>query len=278
MRHEDITTLYNAKCDVCGSFHNVSETALFTDGEMETIIEGVQNGTYSPDNLPLWYYLRVAEALYSSVELGFGATLLELEFGSVDYLLLQELKTNIYVFSAAKTYQQVSQMTDLLVKYKDQPDLFKQAATELFQDYNSPKGANYLSAEYQTAKASARSAKNWLNIESQAEILPLLQYQTVGDARVRPEHAALDDIIRPVEDAFWGNYYPPNGWRCRCTVNQLSDGKVTSLKGLKVENVPDVFLMNSGKDRLVFSEKHPYFEVKRGDKKLALDNFNLPLI
>jgi SPP1 gp7 family putative phage head morphogenesis protein len=278
MTYENITTLYKSECNICGGVVNASTTNLFTDAEIEDIIEGVETGLYTPDALPEWYYVRVADALYSAVETGFGSTLLELELGGVDYALLAELQTNTYVFSAAKTYQQIKDMQSLLVKYKDEPALFKKEATKLFNDYNTPKGANYLSAEYATAKSSAYSAKNWIGIQADKDIFPLLQYQTVGDARVRPSHVELDNIIRPVDDAFWNSYYPPNGWRCRCTVDKLTDGKETDMTGFKKPNdVPDIFLMNAGKDKVIFSEKHPYFEVAKGDKELALNNFNLPL-
>jgi SPP1 gp7 family putative phage head morphogenesis protein len=278
MPQGSITTLYSTVCTTCGGYHNVSETNIFTDEEMNMLIDGVLTGIYSAGSLPAWYYERTAEALFSGVEAGFGSNLFELSLGGTDYALLAELRTNIYVFSAAKTYQQVRDMSDLLVTYKDRPDLFKKEAKKIFQDYNTPKGANYLSAEYQTAKSSARSAKNWQRIESDKGVLEILEYQTVGDSRVRPEHAELDGIKRPVDDSFWNNYYPPNGWRCRCDVLQHEEGDITSLKGFKQpESVPESFMMNSGKDRLIFSEKHPYFKVKRGDKQLAMDNFNLPL-
>lgn len=277
---ENITTLYNSSCNICGSIQNASTTSLFTDDEIENLIEGVETGLYTTDNLPEWYYTRIAEALYSAVETGFGATLLELEMGGVDYVLLEELRTNIYVFSAAKTYNQQLQMSELLVKYKDRPDLFRKEALKLFNDYNTPQGANYLSAEYQTAKASARSAINWNNITAKKDLFPLLEYQTQGDARVRPTHVELDGITRPVDDVFWDSYYPPNGWRCRCYTISHGDGDkpISDMRGFKQPNdVPDLFLMNSGKDKLIFSKDHPYFEIKRGDKDLALNNFNLPM-
>lgn len=278
--YESITTLYNSSCVTCGGFQNASTTSLFTDDEMENLIEGVETGLYTPSNLPEWYYERVAEALYSAVEIGFGSTLLELEMGSTDYILLEELRTNIYAFSAAKTYQQAREMSELLVKYKDRPDLFRKEAQKIFEDYNTPKGANYLSAEYQTAKASARSAVNWTGIEAKKSLFPLLEYQTAGDARVRPTHVELDGIVRPVDDKFWDSYYPPNGWRCRCytTSHGSEDKPISDMRGFKKpDDVPDLFLMNSGKDRMIFSKEHPYFDIKRGDKDLALNNFNLPL-
>ena len=31
-------------------------------------------------------------------------------------------------------------------------------------------------------------------------------------------------------DSFWDVYYPPNGWNCRCSVQQLSDRDMARLK------------------------------------------------
>ena len=52
-----------------------------------------------------------------------------------------------------------------------------------------------------------------------------LQYRTAGDDKVRPEHAALNGVTRPMNDPFWETYYPPNGWNCRCTVVQVRKSK-----------------------------------------------------
>lgn len=48
------------------------------------------------------------------------------------------------------------------------------------------------------------------------EILWGYKYVTVGDDRVRPEHAALDNVTLPKNDPFWDRFTPPNGWNCRC--------------------------------------------------------------
>lgn len=42
---------------------------------------------------------------------------------------------------------------------------------------------------------------------------------------MRPEHAALDRVTLPIDDPFWQEYYPPNGWNCRCTVVQVRKSK-----------------------------------------------------
>ena len=103
--------------------------------------------------------------------------------------------------------------------------------------------------------------------------MPYLKYQTAGDSRVRPTHAELDNITRDVDDPFWDNYMPPNGWNCRCTAIQISDGTVTDLKGFsKPNDVPDVFMMNVGKDKMIFSKEHPYFQVDKKYKEYAKKN------
>lgn len=48
--------------------------------------------------------------------------------------------------------------------------------------------------------------------------LPYWQYLTVGDGRVRPEHAVLDYFCARAEDPVWRRIYPPNGFNCRCIV------------------------------------------------------------
>lgn len=52
-----------------------------------------------------------------------------------------------------------------------------------------------------------------------------LQYRTQKDGSVRPEHAALDGVTLPPSDPFWQDFYPPNGWNCRCDVVQVRKSK-----------------------------------------------------
>ena len=98
-------------------------------------------------------------------------------------------------------------------------------------------------------------------------------------SRVREAHKILEAIVRPVDDQFWNTYYPPNGWNCRCSVEQLSDGVETDLsdKNLDGNNIPDVWRFNSGKSKLIFSDSHPYYKVDPRDQGLMANNFNLPL-
>lgn len=261
-------------CNFC-DIQNAAPINIFSDEEIERIVIGVYSGLITPQSLDIATYTKVAEKLTNGVYNGFGKSLLDVEWNSPDYKMLNDLRNNVYVFSGAKQYHQVREMTDAIydgnrVKLFSE---YKKTGTEIFKNYNE----NYLRAEYNAAISQSRSASMWMEIESNSELLPMLTYSTVGDGRVRPEHAMLNNISRPVNDKFWDSYFPPNGWNCRCTTLQTDDTTKTSLKGFKQpDTVPPEFMMNAGKQKIVFSDKHPYFVVADRDKDLASNNFYMP--
>ena len=63
----------------------------------------------------------------------------------------------------------------------------------------------------------------WQRIERLAERKPFLRYSAVLDSRTRPAHRAWHGTVLPLGHSWWETHYPPNGWRCRCTVIQLSE-------------------------------------------------------
>jgi len=70
----------------------------------------------------------------------------------------------------------------------------------------------------------AHARGHWERIERVAAERPWLRYVSVLDARTRPDHAAWHGTILRWDDPWWETHYPPNGWRCRCLVQQLDDG------------------------------------------------------
>jgi len=104
---------------------------------------------------------------------------------------------------------------------------------------NVTKGTPWrLQTIFRTNLQSAYAAGHWSRIREQKAIMPYLMYDAVDDHRTRPQHAAWDGKVLPVESPFWQTHFPPNGWNCRCSVIQLDKDQVEDL-GLEVSDPPD---------------------------------------
>jgi SPP1 gp7 family putative phage head morphogenesis protein len=241
---------------------------------MADIIAGIWSGAIGEDDLPENLYYKIAEKLKEKLYEGYGGSLQDFEIDSNDYELLDELRDSIYHFSAAKTANQVRDMTDALTDEDGTIrsfSAFKKAADEIFTTYNE----NYLRTEYNTALASGQMGVIWNKIEGQKKILPYLKMSVVEDDVTSDICEPLDGITLPVDDPFWDEYYPPNHWNCRSTVEQLDEeeGKSDESGSDDVEqavkhaegHMQDKFKMNVGKDRTVFSPDHPYFDIRKDD-------------
>ena len=100
-------------------------------------------------------------------------------------------------------------------------------------------GEKRLELVYRVNVHQAYMAGRWEGIEQTKEDYPYLQYDALEDGRTRPAHEALNGLVYPVDSPFWQDHYPPNGFRCRCNVRQLSQASLER-KGLKVSRVkPD---------------------------------------
>lgn len=67
-----------------------------------------------------------------------------------------------------------------------------------------------------------------------AKARPIWIYSAVNDSRTRPSHRAMHGVARRCDDPFWDTWYPPNGYRCRCSVRSASLREVRR-RGIKVE-------------------------------------------
>jgi len=184
------------------------------------------------------------------------------------------LEKDVFVFSGLKTHTQLTEARSYL---KDENgnivpyDRFEQKILKLNEQYNR----HYLEAEYQFAVHSAQSAANWVNLQENTSRY-WLEYRTAGDERVRANHAVLNGICLPKDDDFWTEYYPPNGWRCRCVAvevlareNTLSDSKKAKELGEKAtthiapngKNKLQMFRFNPGAEKKVFPPNNAYNKV-----------------
>ena len=99
---------------------------------------------------------------------------------------------------------------------------------------------------YRTQTQLAYSAGSWNADQDPAvqEILWGYEYATVGDNRVRPNHAALDGTRLPKDDPKWESIWTPNGYRCRCAI--ISVFKTDSHRQVKVKERARVPLDEGG--------------------------------
>lgn len=200
-----------------------------------------------------------AQNIMQAVAEGYGKDPLTVDFDTPDGTMLRNLQTNVYQFSAAKNYNQLKSLTEALVGDDGKVRSFKDYYREAMK-INDEHVKVYLQAEYNNAIASSQMAATWTRIEEDKAVLPMLKYITAHDDRVRASHKELEAVVRPVGDAFWDLYYPPNGWGCRCDVQQLAQASSTNLANIRTpENVPAMFKINVGKQGVVFPPKHPYY-------------------
>jgi hypothetical protein len=84
---------------------------------------------------------------------------------------------------------------------------------------------------YETNMRSARSAGKWERIQRTKKLLPYLRYSLGPAEKHRPEHVAWDGLELLVDDPWWETHMPPNGWGCKCWVQQLTKEQVDSTGG-----------------------------------------------
>jgi SPP1 gp7 family putative phage head morphogenesis protein len=220
----------------------------------KAIYEGtLTEGDIDPDMVNL-----VGKHLTQAVVNGYGKDFPDVAYGTPDHEMLANLQKNVYSFSAAKNYQELKSLTMAITddngkvrKFSE----FSRIAQQIDKQYN----VTWLQTEYNTAIGSGQMAGRWVEFEKNKDIMPLLRYQTSGDARVRTEHRLLDNITRPMDDEFWDKYYPPNGWGCRCDVLQIPSGAETPADKLNHPEVPPMWSVNLAKRGLAFPPNHQYF-------------------
>lgn len=253
----------------------------FSHEYVEEFLRQMYAGEIATENLPESLYHGIADYLKSGLYEGFGVGEKGIaEFvNTPDFALLEELRENIYMFSAAKTYQEVREISSLLtdgdrVRTRDE---FNKIGRETFDKWNT----DWARSEYTTAVGQASMALKWNDIDKNKDILPILVFSTNGSGC--EECAPYNNFAAPVDDPIWDWLYPLLHFNCMCIVLQQEEGypvtegedydRIAAMK----DNVPDVFQMNSGRDKVIFSDDHPYFDVAKKDVNFAKDNFGLPI-
>jgi SPP1 gp7 family putative phage head morphogenesis protein len=243
-----------------------------TDKDLEELFKGVFNGTIDIYNLPVNLY----ESTFAKLESAFNQI-----DGKPSKQLLANFTDNLRLFSAAKTYQNINDLS--LIKLDEQIKTFKEfkeEALKIHEQYN----VNWLKTEYNTTIGQSQMATRWEQIEEQKKEFPYLQYIAVIDSKTSEICKPLDGVALPINDKFWNTNSPLNHFGCRCTLKQLMthEASVTSKEKADAvskemnETRQPLFNTNPYRDKVIFSKDHPYFDIPKKDKEYARNNFNLP--
>ena len=258
--------------------------------EREDIFRDIWGGAITLFALPLVLFSDTWKELQKGLFRGFGGNLETFAETSTDFKVLTRLNENINKFSAAKTFQFTKDSQNLILDAQGNLRPFTDFRKDVKKIYDI-QHETWLKTEFETTVANAQSAAQWQDIQRDKKTLPLLKYQTAGDDRVRPLHAAWDGIVKPVDDPFWDTRSPQNDFGCRCNLIQLEEGeeKITNLgdrlekvkketkgKIKSLDNDSKLFNINPGKFKIIFPRSHPYFRVDDTFNELKKRNFDLP--
>jgi SPP1 gp7 family putative phage head morphogenesis protein len=248
---------------------------------------GVYRAYLSPDAMS-----AIADKLKGGLYKGFGGTLANFEGPPLE--LLTELRSNIYMFSGAKTFQQTLEMSEALTdgnRVLSWPE-YKQVAADIYAKHNGgdylqgKKETGYLQTEYETSVTEAQNASNWTRIMQQKKTLPYLQKSVVEDENTCAICGPLQGFTAPIDHPAWKKLAGALNFRCRCFELQLDsiDGEAeydeheaAKLEKSQTELMQPMFKKNVYFDKAIFSKDAPYFVVPKKYQELAKENFNLPI-
>ncbi len=195
----------------------------------------------------------------------------------------RRLTRSDYIFSGMKAFHELNEAFPSLLDENGERKPFERFLNDV-QKIDATYNSNYLRAEYNFVQSSAEMAAKWEQFAEDGDRYNL-QYRTAGDGKVRPEHAALNGVTLPPSDPFWEEYYPPNGWNCRCTVVQVRKTKYPATPHDEAmalgeealqRDTKGIFHFNPGKEDKTVPDYNPYTirrcrdcDIAQGKIKLA---------
>lgn len=180
-------------------------------------------------------------------------------------VMRRSLQSSTRYFSGMKTFHELNEAFPSLIDENGNKKSFERFLNDV-RTIHSTYNERYLRAEYNFAHASAQGASAWEQIQADGDNYNL-QYRTAQDSRVRPDHAALNGVTLPPSDSFWEQFYPPNGWNCRCRVVQVRKSKYPETDKSEAiargnealaNDTKRIFRFNPGKERQIFPDYNPY--------------------
>lgn len=203
-------------CARCGGTNIVADALpTIAQSVVDQLLADVHGGaTWSQD-----YFEAVSKPLSDGLLSNFDLD--HLSYDQPDHVARVAMETNLFRFGGVKTLAAVSDLNAFARESTGFAD-FKRRVDEsgLMGNYNR----KWFEAEYVNAVNTGMQSSRWYQMQRSADVLPFGEYYTQGDAQVRPAHAVLHGKKWPMTDPIWARIWPPNGWKCRCTVLPTQEG------------------------------------------------------
>jgi SPP1 gp7 family putative phage head morphogenesis protein len=233
--------------------------------QLEGLFEGMMSALYKQKGANLDISILASDEAQQFINT--HAAVLDSTFQQVPMSdnMRRRLQRSDYIFSGMKTFHELNEAFPSLLDENGDRKPFEHFLNDV-QKIDSTYNSNYLHAEYNFVQASAQMAAKWERFAEDGDRYNL-QYRTAGDGKVRPEHAALNGVTLPPSDPFWEEYYPPNGWNCRCTVTQVRKSKYPATAHDEAVALGEealqrdkkgIFHFNPGKQEKAVPDYNPY--------------------
>ncbi len=212
--------------------------------------------------------------------------LANISYDAPDVHALAYMEYNLFEFSRLKEKANVFALNELLLDKENKTvrtfDEFRNKAVEYLKEPD----INWLRTEYNHTIAVGQNSSRYFQFKKEAKtITRWLQYQTVGDSRVRPAHQILNGKIFNIEEKGGLTIVPPNDWGCRCELIQYLGKPDDSMKMSNAEALQKLGIadnspwnINRGEAKQVFTANEMYankIDLKGEAKKLDYATYGL---
>lgn len=178
----------------------------------EKILQDVKDG--NAGNIHAELYKSYSDNLKNAISGVLGAE----KYADKYFGMQMKLQANVSRFAAYKAYHCTEQLKK---QFENNPESFDKIGKAVLNTFN-----RYQAAEYNTAVARSRTAKQWHDFNADPisnELYPNLKWLPSRSADPREQHIAFYGLVLPKTDPFWQANQPGNLWNCKCDWEQTDD-------------------------------------------------------
>lgn len=235
----------------------------------------LNNGNYNPDLSTIAYTHKL---LFQKASEGFGFNWTSIKPTDPLYQTYGRVEKDLLLFAGLKNDRFIKEAQLIKESLRDKSE--KEIKIALKESWNKYYGV-WLQTEMDHAQQTSYAKRRFQELEDAAlnSNFKYWRYNSFQDERVRPEHLALNNVVKPFDDPFWKTYFPPNGYNCRCfvTTDFEIEEDALDLTEEKLEQAqkatPKEFKTNLGNTPGIFTTKpaHPYVNAAEFSKENPLN-------